>query len=200
MNYFCVAINKEILDNKVFLNKEDAITYFKERFGEDIDNEIMEKEQKIRRTMERYDKKLENSKEQSEIIDTRRQKKQVELDEIHRIKKSQLYEYVWKFDDYKNMTLEPSKFVLLRICAIYMIGNEKYKVVEEVHKVTTDMVQDVVEQKKVFETLPQALQQAQQMNLYPLQDTDIAKVKKFIIKVRQQALREYNSNLRRKMK
>ena len=35
MNYFCAAIKREILDKKVFSEKEEAFSYFEQKFGLD---------------------------------------------------------------------------------------------------------------------------------------------------------------------
>ena len=197
MNYLCVAINKTVLDKKVFSFKKDALDYFTEKYGEDIQNDKRCKEEKLLTSIAKYNKKLMNPEEDVKKLLAAKDKKQKELDELHRSMETVCCYYVWKFNQYKKVLLDESEILLFRICGIYKVAGERYEVVENLYKVVSKVVNNVIHSSEVLEKISGELIGEEMAMICVNKEVDITKIKKFISKIKLQILSEYKKNSRR---
>lgn len=194
-NYFCVAINKEIVDKKVFPLKEEALAYFNERFGGDIFNDMKKTEEKIMKSIANCDKKLMKSDIESANILDLKYRREKELAKHRKFMEEVCCYYVWSYEEYKKDLFKKSDIDLLRIDVIYQKAGEKYEVAEEVYKIVSEVIENIDGASNAFERLPDYLNAERKVLLViPEEGDNIKKIKNSIQKIKAQILAEHKKN------
>lgn len=76
MNYLCAVVKKEVVTRETFHNREEALKYFQQKFGDRIVEKMEENERRLENKIFYLDRKLkkyENEPEMKQRIFERRQ-------------------------------------------------------------------------------------------------------------------------------
>ena len=187
--FFCVTTHKKVLCNEVFLNKEEAYAYFLEKFGTEVMEEWKVKEEKLVRSLAKYEEKLERLEEKDEKLEQLKQKKEAELEKLQEQMSEVKCYYVCKWDCFKEKLEKEAPF--LRVCGIYKMPDSQFMVLEEWYYYGSETIEQKTEEQNICECLPK--RNYDSMLVFP-EEGEKDRAIQFILKARTQILNEHKKS------
>lgn len=167
LNYYCVAICKNVLNKEMLETKEEALLRFEEQFREEILKELKETEKKIGNSINRCVKRLEKmeveeassvfsgseqkirEREKERLLDLKG-KREAELEKLQQEMEGVHSFYLWRLDEYKESLFIEPEIRLLRICGVYKDAGGKYSLEDMVYTVISSIVENISNQEEVL--------------------------------------------------
>ena len=201
MNYLCAAVKKEVVTGETFYNREEALEYFQQKFGERIVEKMEESERRLENKilyLERKLKKHEAEPEMNRRLSERKQEAEEKWRAIERWlsgEDSQKAVYLEeKYEQYKEQLVTEGEELFFYMGGIYKFGN-RYTVTEEKHYYMCQAVADAEGCSEVIKRLPEKMTK-NNSSLYICEESPetIKRYTKQISKIRAQVRRDYFKN------
>lgn len=201
MNYLCAAVKKEVVTEETFYNREDALKYFQQKFGERIAEKMAENERKLERQILYLKRKLKKSEADPEIqqrLTERRQameKKRMEIERWLNGEDEQKAVYMEEnYEQFKEQLVTADEQLFFYMGGIYKSGN-RYTVTEERHSYICQVVTGAEGCPEVIKRLPEKMAK-NNCFLYICKESPetVKKYTKQISKIRAQVRKDYFNN------
>lgn len=201
MNYLCAAVKKEVVTGETFYNREEALEYFQQKFGERIVEKMEENERRLENKilyLERKLKKHEAELEMKQRLNERKQEAEEKWRAIERWlngEDNQKAVYLEEqCEQYKERLVTGEEELFFYMGGIYKFGN-RYTVTEEKHYYMCQSVSAVGGCTGVMKQLPEKMTK-KNSSLYICEESPetVKKYTKQISKIRAQIRRDYFKN------
>ena len=201
MNYLCAVVKKEVVTRETFHNREEALKYFQQKFGDRIVEKMEENERRLENKIFYLDRKLkkyENEPEMKQRIFERRQAAEEQWRAIDKWlngeddRKAVYMEE--KPDHYKNQLITEDEELFFYMAGIYNLGR-RYTVTEEKYYYMCQMVTCMGSCSEAARHLPKKMS-GDNCSLYVCEASQetVKKYIKQISKIRAQIRRDYNKS------
>lgn len=201
MNYLCAAVKKEVVTRETFHNREEALKYFQQKFGDRIVEKMEENERRLENKIFYLDRKLkkyENEPEMKQRIFERRQAVEEQWKAIEKWlngEDDQKAVYMEeKSDHYKKQLITEDEKLFFYMAGIYSLGR-RYTVTEEKYYYMCQVVSCMESCSEAVRHLPEKMS-GDNCSLYVCEESQetVKKYIKQISKIRAQLRRDYNKN------
>ena len=200
MNYLCPAVKKEVV-TETFSSREEALTYFQQKYGERIVEKMEESERRLENQITILGKKLKKHNDEPEMIQRISERRQTAEDKWRAIERwlngedEQKPVYMEEtFDRYKEQLITEDEELLFYMVGIYNVGKH-YRVTEEKHSYICTVVTGIEGSSEAVRNLPERMVEGN-LALYVCEEspTAVKKYRQQLSKIRAQVRRDYNKN------